>query len=57
VYSREVFLVFVDLTIDCCRRCPVDSGWRCAIGDNVVFILVIDKFFVVVGAHCCVERK
>ena len=56
VNSREVFLVLVDLTVDCRHHCPVGSCRNCAIGDNVVLILVVDKFLVVVRAHCCAER-
>lgn len=49
--ASKVFLVFVAFTVTCwpvCRR-----GGGTAIGNDVVFVLVVDKFFVVVRAHFC----
>lgn len=53
--ARKVFLVLIALAVNC-RCCggnsPVSRCRRCGtIGDNVVFILVVDKFLVIVRAH------
>lgn len=49
--TGEVFLVLFDIAIHCCRDSYTVRGGSCAVGDDVVFILVVDQFLVVVR-HC-----
>ena len=53
--TREVLFVFVALvgTRRCGRGSAAGGGIRwCPSGDHIVLVLVVDEFFVVVGAHC-----